>query len=77
MNSYATAHGAEVAEELPTLLWDSIRSWNDGTNREMAAVFLLVEHGPWPGKLAEVGLLRLDGPNGEHLDVEHLGKSPG
>ncbi|MFF3129112.1 hypothetical protein ACFVRD_44405 [Streptomyces sp. NPDC057908] len=42
----------------------------------MAAVFLLVEHGPWPAKLAEAGLLRLDGPNGERLDDEHLGKSP-
>lgn len=76
MNSYATALAAEVAQELPGLLWDSIRSWNDGTHREMAAVYLLVEHGPWPAKLAEVGLLRLAGPDGEHLDVGHLGKTP-
>ncbi|MFD8851858.1 hypothetical protein [Streptomyces sp. NPDC059604] len=76
MNSYATACSAEVAQELPALLWDSIQSWNGGRHQEVAAVFLLVEHGPWPAKLAEVGLLRLDGPDGEHLDVEHLGKSP-
>lgn len=76
MNSYAKARSAEVTQELPSLLWDSIRSWNDGRHQEMAAVFLLVEHGPWPAKLAEVGLLRLDGPDGEHLGDEHLGKSP-
>lgn len=76
MNSYATALAAEIAQELPTLLWDSIRSWNDGRHQEVAAVFLLAEHGPWPAKLAEAGLLRLAGPNGEHLDAEHLGKSP-
>ncbi|WP_371801521.1 hypothetical protein OHA38_43870 (plasmid) [Streptomyces sp. NBC_01732] len=76
MNSYATVRAAEVAHELPSLLWDSIRSWNDGRHQEMAAVFLLAEHGPWPAKLAEAGLLRLDGPNGESLGDEYLGKSP-
>ncbi|MFJ9683628.1 hypothetical protein ACIRP2_37205 [Streptomyces sp. NPDC101194] len=76
MNSYATVRAAQVAQELPSLLWDSIRSWNDGQHQEMAAVFLLAEHGSWPAKLAVAGLLRLDGPNGESLGAEYLGKPP-
>ena len=53
--------------------------WSYGAarqQREEAALFLLIQHKVWPAKLAEAGALRLEGPNGERLDGEYLGKSP-
>lgn len=79
MNPQAEVRDAELAQEIPHLLWDSARSWTYGEaqqRREEAAVFLLIEHAVWPAKLAEARALRLEGPNGEHLDDDLLGKTP-